>query len=74
MDIIKVNTMGLDWPLPLIELKKALGDAKDGQIIELQFTCPEATSTLPTYCETNNHEILSFEKNKGQGWVITLKK
>lgn len=74
MEIIKVNTIGLDWPLPLIELKKALGDAKDGQTIELEFTCPEATTSLPAYCEKNNHEILSFELGKKQGWVITLKK
>ena len=74
MDILRVNTNGLDWPIPLIELKKALGDAKDGQEIELEFTCPEAVTSLPTYCENNNHEILSFIKNKNKGWIITLKK
>lgn len=74
MEIIKVNTHGLDWPLPLLELKKALKTAQDGQTIELEFTCPEAVGTLPTFCQEHNHEILSFDKLDGEGWVITLKK
>ena len=39
MENIKLDTKGMDCPLPLIELKKALGDAEDGQIIEVEFTC-----------------------------------
>jgi len=39
-----------------------LGDAQVGQIIELEFTCPEAVGTLPLYCQEHNHEILSFDK------------
>lgn len=72
-DIIVVNTNGLDWPLPLIELKKALVDAKDGQTIEVYFTCPEATTSMPTYCEENNHEIIGFER-LDDCWKITLQK
>lgn len=74
MEVIKVNTHGLDWPLPLIELKKALGDAQVGQIIELEFTCPEAVGSLPLYCQEHNHEILKFDKLDREGWVIVLKK
>ncbi len=53
---------GMDCPLPLIELKKALGDAEDGQIIEVEFTCPDAVVNLPGYCEEHNHEVLDFDK------------
>ena len=37
MENIKLDTKGMDCPLPLIELKKALGDAEDGQIIEVEW-------------------------------------
>lgn len=73
MEVLKVNTKGLDWPLPLVELKKALADAMNGQTIELDFTCPEATTSLPTYCEEHNHEIMGFER-LDDCWRITLKK
>lgn len=73
MDVIKVNARGLDWPYPLVKLKDALVNAKLGQILELEFTCPEATSTLPLYCEENNIEILNYIR-LDDSWQITLKK
>ena len=62
MENIKLDTKGMDCPLPLIELKKALGDAEEGQIIEVEFTCPDAVVNLPGYCEEHNHEVLDFDK------------
>lgn len=74
MDVIKVDTKGLDCPIPLIELKKALKNAQDGQVIELEFTCPEAVTNLPNHCQENNHEVLSFHKLGSEGWKIVIKK
>lgn len=74
MDIIKVNTNGLDWPLPLIELKKALVSAQSEQQIDLEFTCPEATVSLPNFCEKEGHEVLAFDKVGKKGWRILIKK
>lgn len=74
MDVIKVDTKGLDCPIPLIELKKALKEAADGQMIELEFTCPEAVVNLPNHCQSNNHEVVSFDKLATEGWKIVVKK
>ncbi len=74
METIKLDTKGLDCPIPLIELKNALNKADNGQIIELEFTCPEAVSTLPRHCQENNHEIISFDKLDNKAWKIILKK
>ena len=74
MEVIKIDTKGLDCPIPLIELKKALKDAEDGQLIDLEFTCPEAVVNLPRHCEENNHEVVSFEKLGTQSWKIVVKK
>lgn len=68
-----IDTKGLDCPIPLIELKKALSEANDGDIIDLEFTCPEAVTNLPKHCKENNHEVLEFEK-LNKGWRIKVKK
>ena len=74
MDTIKLDTKGLDCPIPLMELKNALEGAEAGQVIEVEFTCPEATANIPNYCEENNIEILSFDKNANKSWTITVRK
>ncbi|MGP1437931.1 MAG: sulfurtransferase TusA family protein [Treponema sp.] len=74
METIKIDTKGLDCPAPLIELKKALKKAEEAQIIDLEFTCPEAVATLPTYCQRNKHEVISFEQIANKTWKIVVKK
>lgn len=74
MENIKLDTKGMDCPLPLIELKEALGDAEGGQIIEVEFTCPDAVVNLPSYCEEHNHEVLDFDKQDNKSWKLTVKK
>lgn len=74
MGNIKLDTKGMDCPIPLIELKKALGEAEEGQIIEVEFTCPDAVVNLPGYCEEHNHEVLDFDKQDNKSWKLTVKK
>ena len=74
MESMKFDTKGQDCPLPLITLKNALEDAEDGQLIEIEFTCPEATVNLPKHCQENDVEIVSYEKNDDAGWTITVRK
>ncbi|MGP1432002.1 MAG: sulfurtransferase TusA family protein [Treponema sp.] len=74
MDTLKIDTKGLDCPIPLIELKKALKEAATGQLIELEFTCPEAVTTLPRHCQENNHEVVAFDRLDNKAWKIVVKK
>lgn len=71
--MIKLDTLGKDCPLPLIELKKAVAHSEKGEEIEILFTCPEAVTNLPRYCQENDHEIISFEKLSTEGWKLVLK-
>ena len=73
MSTIEIDVRGQDCPIPLMELKKALETAEKGQIIELTFTCPEATANLPDYCEKEGIEILSFNRDK-KAWKFAVRK
>lgn len=70
----KIDTSGKDCPIPLMELKKALNESSDGEVIEIIFTCPEAVENLPNYIQEQGHELLDFEKKNHEGWKITVKK
>ncbi len=74
MDIIKIDTKGMDCPLPLMELKKALEGAETGQMIEVVFTCPEATVNIPDYCERHDIEIIDYQRDDNKFWKIIVRK
>ena len=74
MSNIKVDTKGLDCPLPLIKLKEVLAKSEEGQIIELEFTCPEAVINIPKYCQENNYEVIEFNVLDNKSWKIVVKK
>lgn len=70
---IKIDTMGKDCPIPLVELKKAIKESNKGDVVEILFTCPEAVETLPNYCADNGHDVLEFNKKGSEGWFIKIK-
>ena len=68
------DTLGMDCPVPLLQLKKELSSCETGEVIELRFSCPEATVDIPTFCRENNHEVLEYKKLGPEGWMIKVKK
>lgn len=72
MENIVRDVKGQDCPMPLITLKEALKDAEPGQLVNVLFTCPEALSTLPEYCDENGLEIISLDKQPDRSWKITV--
>lgn len=72
-DVIMIDTKGLDCPLPLMEMKKALQTMEVGQELSLDFTCPEAVVNLPSYCKEHGHTVISFERLDTH-WNIRVKK
>lgn len=74
METIKIDTKGQDCPIPLIELKKAVAKAEVKDVIELEFTCPEATTNLPRYAAENDYEVLKFDKIDKGSWTISVEK
>ncbi|WP_456079854.1 sulfurtransferase TusA family protein [Mogibacterium sp.] len=73
MNKIIKDVKGQDCPVPLITLKSALKKAEPGQVIEINFTCPEALNTLPEYCDEHDLEIISLDKQLDKSWRITIR-
>ncbi|MBM6825039.1 sulfurtransferase TusA family protein [Veillonella magna] len=71
--VVTIDTKGLDCPIPLMKMKEALEPLQAGDIVEVEFTCPEATVNLPNYCQEHGHDVVSFEKLK-TGWKIVVRK
>lgn len=74
MDKIILDTKGTDCPMPLIKLKEAVASASKGQVIEVEFTCPEATVNLPKYCQEEGLEIVDYEKEGNKFWRLVVRK
>ena len=73
MEVIKLDVKGQDCPVPLIEMKKALKRLEAEQLLEIEFTCPEATRSLPSYANEHNHKVISLDRLSG-AWKIVLQK
>lgn len=74
MEVIKIDVRGLDCPIPLIEMKKALQSAEAEQVLEIEFTCPEATRSLPSYANEHGCKVISFERLNNGAWRIVIQK
>lgn len=59
---LEVDTSGLQCPLPLLRLKKALVGLESGQIIKMITTDPAAHLDFGVYCQQAGHEILEQAK------------
>ena len=74
MQTVKVDTKGKDCPIPLIELKKAISQIDVNDVVEVEFTCPEATTNLPNYAAEQGYEVLEYKELNEGPWSITIKK
>lgn len=73
MSEIKVDVRGETCPIPLVEMRKALRKAAEGDIIEIIGTHPASLKEIPMAAEALNLKILS-EGQQGEVWTIKLQK
>ncbi|MDT8407169.1 MAG: sulfurtransferase TusA family protein [Methylococcales bacterium] len=55
---IEVDASGLNCPLPLLRLKKAISQAESGQVIKIIATDPAAHLDFGVYADQSGHIIL----------------
>lgn len=73
MSEIKVDVRGETCPIPLVEMRKALRKASDGDLIEIMGTHPASLKEIPMAANALNVKIIS-EEQQGEVWIIKLQK
>jgi len=70
---IKINCTGETCPVPLVETRKALRKAADGDVVEITGTHPSSKREIPMAVKALGFKLLGVEED-GDTWKIRIKK
>ena len=74
MSEIKVNCIGNICPVPLVETRKALRKAKEGDIVEVIGTHPSSKKEIPMAVKAMGLELLEIKDGPGGVWKIRIRR
>ncbi|MGH8477032.1 MAG: sulfurtransferase TusA family protein [Methylococcales bacterium] len=70
----EVDASGLNCPLPLLRLKKALQSMQSGEVVHVLATDPAAYLDIGVFAEQTGHRILElFEQHGTQHFFVRKK-
>ncbi len=61
---LEIDAIGLNCPMPLLKLKKALNQLNTNEIVKILVTDPAAHLDFGVFCEQASHEIIAITKNE----------
>ena len=70
---IKVDCTGETCPVPLVETRKALRKAKEGDIVEVVGTHPASKKEIPMAVKALGLELINIQEKDGV-WKIKIRK
>jgi tRNA 2-thiouridine synthesizing protein A len=70
---IKVDCRGETCPVPLVETRKALRKAKEGDIVEVIGTHPASKKEIPMAVKALGLELIGVQEEGGM-WKIKIRK
>jgi TusA-related sulfurtransferase len=70
---IKISTIGLNCPKPLIETRKALNKMELNQILIVEGDHKVSLDEIPQAMKDIGNEVLSID-DQGDKWIIKIKK
>ncbi len=71
---IKIDCTGEICPIPLVETRKALRKAKEGDIIEVTGTDPSSKKEIPMAVKAMGLELLDIQEEKEGTWKIRIRR
>jgi tRNA 2-thiouridine synthesizing protein A len=71
---IKVDCTGETCPVPLVETRKALRKAQEGDIVEVTGTHPSSKKEIPLAVKALGLELLEVKDEEGGAWKIRIKR
>ena len=70
---IKVDCTGETCPVPLVETRKALRKAKEGDIVEVVGTHPASKKEIPMAVKALGLELMDLQEKDGV-WKIRIRR
>ena len=70
---VRISTVGLNCPKPLIETRKALRKMTPGQVLVVEGDHAISFKEIPQAINDTGDEVISKEEKDGK-WTITIKK
>jgi len=70
---IRISTLGLNCPKPLIETRKALNKMEKNQILIVEGDHRVSLDEIPKAMKDIGNEVLSVD-DQGEKWIIRIKK
>jgi tRNA 2-thiouridine synthesizing protein A len=70
---MKVDCTGETCPIPLVETRKALRKAKEGDIVEVIGTHPASKKEIPMAVKALGLELIDVQEEGGM-WKIKIRK
>jgi len=71
---IKVDCVGETCPVPLVETRKAIRKAREGDIIEVTGTHPSSKKEIPMAVKAMGLELLETTEEPNGTWKIRIRR
>jgi len=71
---IKVDCVGETCPIPLVETRKALRKAREGDIVEVTGTHPSSKKEIPLAVKAMGLELLEVKEESNGVWKIRIRR
>jgi tRNA 2-thiouridine synthesizing protein A len=71
---VVLDTSGLNCPLPIIRIKRAMDTMKRGQILEVISTDPGTVADVPAFLNRLGHELLGTTQKEKSFYFYIKKK
>ena len=73
MKLVKtVNACGQQCPGPILQLKRAIDEVKEGEAVCVTATDPGFVADAPAWCNTTGHELVSMEPAEKGAYRATV--
>jgi NADPH-dependent 2,4-dienoyl-CoA reductase/sulfur reductase-like enzyme/peroxiredoxin family protein/TusA-related sulfurtransferase/rhodanese-related sulfurtransferase len=67
-----INACGLQCPGPILQLKNAMDEIKEGEAVSITATDPGFVADAPAWCNTTGHELVSLEPAGKGAYCATI--
>lgn len=65
MSVTVLDTKGLNCPLPILRVKKAIREVPAGGTLQVLTTDPGAVTDFQAFCKTSGNELVEWREEQG---------